>query len=250
MNSLRVRLPQVLQWLASASPDVLCLQETKTTDEQFPLAEIREAGYHAVFNGQKTYNGVALLSKAPAVDVQTAFDHDPEPAQRRFIAATFGEVRILNLYVPNGSEVGSEKYDYKLRWMDAMRACLAASIAEYRHVLVCGDFNVAPEDRDVYDPAAWTGSVLVSEPERAALRAWRDAGLVDVFRSREQGAGFYSWWDYRAAAFRRNLGLRIDHILATAELAGQCGECLIDKTPRGWERPSDHAPVTAMFERL
>lgn len=247
VNSLRVRLPQVLQWLASESPDVLCLQETKTPDDQFPLAEIREAGYHAVFNGQKTYNGVAILGKKTATDVEAVFDNNPDPLQSRFLATTYSGIRIINLYVPNGSEVGSEKYEFKLDWMAAMQTCLAEAVSAHRHLIVCGDFNVAPEDRDVYDPEAWSASVLVSKPERMAMQSWLDTGLVDVFRAHEQGPGFYTWWDYRAAAFRRNLGLRIDHVLATPTLAKRCQSCYIDKTPRGWERPSDHAPVVATF---
>ena len=242
INSIKVRLPQVLDWLAKESPDVLGLQETKATDEAFPINEIRQAGYHAYFTGQKTYNGVALISKQSLTEIVVEL---PEFAdtQRRIIAATCNDIRILNLYVPNGASVDSEKYQYKLSWLQALQRYVTGQLLQYRKVLLMGDFNIAPEDRDVHDPKAWEGSVLVSAQERAALQNLLKLGLVDSFRLFEQKTGFYSWWDYRAAAFRRNMGLRIDLILLSQALVGQCLSSNIDKTPRQTERPSDHVPV-------
>ncbi len=249
VNSLRVRLPQLLQWLEASAPDLIGLQETKTIDENFPVAEIEAAGYAVIYAGQKTYNGVAVLSRMEVEpsDVVTDLPGFEDP-QRRVLGATYGDVRLLNLYVPNGSEVGSEKYDYKLDWLAALAAWLEAEMANHRHVVVIGDFNIAPEDRDVHDPQLWEGQVLCSEPERQAFRRLLDCGLVDTFRQFDQEDGVFSWWDYRAAAFRRNLGLRIDHILASQELAAVCRSSVVDKAPRTWERPSDHAPVVAEFD--
>ncbi|ANB01826.1 exodeoxyribonuclease III [Ectothiorhodospira sp. BSL-9] len=246
VNSLKVRLPHVLDWLEQQRPDVLALQETKLIDEAFPVEALTEAGYQAVFAGQKTYNGVALLSKTQALDPVT----DPpgvESADRRIMAATVGGVRVVNLYVVNGSEVGSDKYAYKLEWLHRVTAFLRAEQERHEHVVVLGDFNIAPEDRDVYDPEAWHERILCSTPEREALKAILDMGFVDVFRQFEQPDPSYSWWDYRAARFRRNQGLRIDLILATTTLAGQCTASMIDTAPRKLERPSDHAPVVADF---
>ncbi len=246
VNSLRVRLEHVLDWLAVNRPDIVCLQETKVTDEEFPEAELREAGYHSVFNGQRTYNGVAILSRKPATEVQTSLEH-VDTEQKRTLAGTFDGVRVVNLYVPNGSEVGSEKYAYKLGWLAGMKEFLAAELKRHPRLVVVGDFNIAPEDRDVHDPVAWKDAVLCSEPERAALRQLLALGLEDVFRRFDQEPASFSWWDYRAAAFRRNNGLRIDLVLASTALAGDCSACYIDKTPRTLERPSDHAPVVALF---
>lgn len=246
VNSLRVRLPQVLEWLASAAPDLLALQEIKLTDDQFPAAELEAAGYRAVWSGQKTYNGVAILSREPGAEPVTELPGFEDP-QRRVLAATYGGVRLVNLYVPNGSEVDSDKYRYKLAWLEALEAWLREELARHPQLVVVGDFNIAPEDRDVHDPAAWAGSVLVSEPERAAFRRLLALGLTDCFRRFEQPEATFTWWDYRAAGFRRNNGLRIDHILASAALAEGCAGCTVDKVPRGWERPSDHAPVVAEF---
>jgi len=249
VNSLNVRLPHVLQWLETAKPDLLGLQETKLTDEKFPQAEIEAAGYNVVFSGQKTYNGVAVLSRQPqtAADVVTDLPGLDDP-QRRVLGATYGDVRFLNLYVPNGQEVGSDKYAYKLDWLAKLRAYVEAQLKQYPKFVMVGDFNIAPDDRDVHDPAAWAGSVLCSEPEREAFRGLLDLGLSDTFRQFEQEEGSFSWWDYRQAAFRRNLGLRIDHILASTDLASRCTASSVDKEPRRWERPSDHAPAVAEFD--
>jgi len=247
VNSLKVRLPQLADWLAANPVDVIGLQETKLTDENFPQAGIEALGYHLVRSGQKTYNGVALLSRQPITDAKFELDGFDDP-QRRVAIGTSGGVRYVNLYVPNGQAVGSEKYDYKLRWLDALHRTLAAELAEHRHVVVMGDFNIAPDDRDVHDPAAWAGQILCSGPERAALQRLLDLGLVDSFRLFEQPAATFSWWDYRQAGFRRNLGLRIDLILASAGLRDACRSSSVDTEPRRAERPSDHAPVVASFE--
>ncbi|HQR23250.1 MAG TPA: exodeoxyribonuclease III [Steroidobacteraceae bacterium] len=247
VNSLRVRLPHLRDWLAANPLDVLALQETKIPDADFPREEIESLGMRAVFSGQRTYNGVAILSKEEPRDVVAgipAFDDE----QRRVIAATVGGVRVIDVYVPNGQEVGSEKFEYKLRWLEALRGYVVAELARHPRLVMLGDYNIAPEDRDVHDPKAWEGSVHVSEPERAALRALVAAGLVDCFRLFEQPDKSFSWWDYRMMAFRRNAGLRIDLILASAEMAEKCAESRIDKAPRKLERPSDHTPVLARFD--
>ena len=246
VNSLRVRLPHVLQWLDAAQPDILALQETKTVDEQFPLAALQDAGYQAVFAGQKTYNGVAILSKTVATDVVTDIPDLSDP-QRRILAATIAGVRIINLYVVNGAEVGSDKYAYKLDWLAKVTAWLQTEMARYAQVVVLGDFNIAPEDRDVHNPNAWQGQVLCSEPERTALQAMQALGLQDTFRLFEQADKSFSWWDYRGGGFRRNHGLRIDLILVSDQLAAQCQSCVIDREPRTCEKPSDHTPVLAEF---
>ncbi len=244
VNSLKVRLPQVLAWAGKQRPDVLCLQETKLEDVNFPRAEIEAAGYRVVFSGQKTYNGVAILSREPATGTVTAIPAFPDE-QKRVLAATIGGVRIACLYVPNGESVGSEKYQYKLRWLSAAREWLKDEISRNARLAVLGDFNVAPEARDVHDPELWEGKVLFSEPERAALRHLAEIGLSDAFRLFDQPAGAFTWWDYRMNGFRRKRGLRIDHILLSEPLAKQCTSCTIDIEPRGAERPSDHAPVMA-----
>jgi exodeoxyribonuclease III len=247
VNSLRVRLPQLLEWLATADVDVVALQETKLTDDAFPVAELRAAGYHSVWSGQKTYNGVALLSRVEASAVVRDMPGFDDP-QRRVLGANIGGVRVLDLYVPNGQSVGSDKFLYKLGWLRSLRDWLRQELAAHPLLLVLGDFNIAPEDRDVHDPAAWVGSVLVSPEERAALRDTQALGLVDVFRQFEQPPGSFSWWDYRAGAFRRNQGLRIDLLLASRALAARCSACTIDVIPRRSERASDHTPVIAMFD--
>jgi exodeoxyribonuclease-3 len=247
VNSIAVRLPQVINWLQENRVDVLCLQETKCVDAKFPLDAFRDAGYFAEVFGQPTYNGVAIVSLWPITDVQRGFADDDFTAQRRLIAATVGAVRVMSVYVPNGSAVGTDKYAFKLDWFRRLRHHLNDDYDPKQPLVICGDYNVAPEERDVHDPAMWEGQVLFSEPERAALRELMDWGLVDTFRLHQQDAGFYSWWDYRASSFRRNQGLRIDHILATAPLAEQCVAAWIDKLPRAGERPSDHAPVVAEF---
>jgi exodeoxyribonuclease III len=250
VNSLRVRLPHLLDWLAAHSPDAVCLQETKCDDATFPAAELAAAGYCSIHHGQRTYNGVAILSRAtigtpegtPTSGVCRGIPEFVDD-QSRVIAAEVGGVRLVSVYVPNGQSVGSDKYAYKLRWFEALAAWLAAEMAVHPRIAVLGDFNVAPEDRDVHDPAAWAGQVLFSDPEKAALRKLVDLGFVDAFRLFEQPERSFSWWDYRMMAFRRKMGLRIDHILLTRELAKLCTSCTIDIEPRKLERPSDHAPV-------
>jgi len=242
VNSLKVRLPHLLGWLAEQQPDVVCLQETKQQDADFPHAELQAAGYHSVCSGQKTYNGVAILSRDPIADVRTGIP-DFADEQKRVIAATIADVRIVCVYVPNGQSVDSDKYQYKLNWLAALTAWLKDELAKHPKLALLGDYNIAPEDRDVHDPQAWQGNVLVSEPEREAFKGLAALGLRDAFRLFEQDAKSYSWWDYRMLAFRRNQGLRIDHILISAAL--QCTVCVIDKAPRKLERPSDHTPVIA-----
>jgi len=247
VNSLRVRLPQLLEWLQRVPVDVLALQETKLTDAAFPQAEFAALGYQVLCSGQKTYNGVALLSRWPCTDVATDIPGFEDPA-RRVLAASSAGLRVVNLYVPNGQAVDSDKYHYKLRWLAALKQWLSLEARQHARLVVLGDFNIAPEDRDVHDPAAWAGSVHVSEPERQALRELLGVGLVDLFRRFEQPPKTFSWWDYRLLAFRRNHGLRIDLLLADASLAGACTGCTIDREPRRAERPSDHAPVIADFD--
>jgi exodeoxyribonuclease-3 len=246
VNSLNVRLPHVLAWSDVTRPDVLALQETKLTDDRFPAEALQEAGYHSVFSGQKTYNGVAILSREPATDLVTDIP-DLDDHQRRILAATVGGVRVINLYVVNGSEVGSEKYDYKLHWLDCVTNWVAKELEQHENVVVLGDFNIAPEDRDVYDPEAWREKILCSTLEREALQRMLDLGLQDTFRLFEQEDATYSWWDYRMNMFRRKLGLRIDLVLASAAMAKRCTASYIDIEPRRQERPSDHAPAIAEF---
>ena len=251
VNSLRVRGEQLVQWLKDTRPDVVGLQETKMQDPDFPHPEFTAAGYHSVFSGQKTYNGVALLSRYPMRDfVRDIPEFDDPP--RRVLAATIatpeGEFRVINLYVPNGQAPGSEKFAYKLRWLEALTRWLKLEAERHPALVVVGDFNVAPEDRDVHDPAAWVGCVHVSPEERAALRGILDVGLADTFRQFEQPEKSFSWWDYRQGAFRRNNGLRIDLILAHRKLLPRLGACRIDVEPRRVERASDHTPVIATFE--
>jgi len=244
VNSLKVRLPHVLDWLGKQQPDVLCLQETKIEDGNFPLEAISRAGYQALFSGQKTYNGVAILSRSVCSHVVAAVPGF-EDAQKRVLAATIDRVRVICVYVPNGESVDSEKYQYKLRWLAALNAWLKQEIEHFPLLAVLGDFNVAPEDRDVYDPAAWAGQVLFSTAEREAFSGLLALGLHDSFRLFEQPERSFSWWDYRMNAFRRRMGLRIDHVLVSGELAKCCTACAIDVEPRRAERPSDHAPVIA-----
>lgn len=270
VNSLKVRLPHVLDWLAANPVDVLCLQETKQPDSDFPQAELQAAGYHSVFSGQKTYNGVAILSREPADEVQigipTLRSFDPSTMlrtglaqdrlgsgqgfaddQKRVIAATINSIRVVCVYVPNGQSVDSDKYQYKLAWLTALHDWLKQELTRHPKLVLLGDYNIAPEDRDVYDPAAWQGNVLVSEPERQQFENLLQIGLRDSFRLFEQPDKSYSWWDYRMMAFRRNMGLRIDHILISEPLVPQCKSCVIDKAPRKLERPSDHTPVVVEF---
>ena len=244
VNSLKVRLPHVLDWLAARQPDVLCLQETKTEDRGFPFGELEAAGYRAIHNGQKTYNGVAILSRSEPADVQRDIPGFADE-QKRVVVATVNGVRIVCAYMPNGQAVGSDKYDYKLRWLAALSEWLRQEMAPHPRLALLGDYNIAPDDRDVHDPAAWAGQILCSDAERAAFRGLVALGLQDAFRLFEQAENSFSWWDYRAAGFRRNLGLRIDHILLSAPLVAECRGCEVDRAPRKLERPSDHAPVLA-----
>jgi exodeoxyribonuclease-3 len=246
VNSIRARLAHVLDWLAANQPDVLCLQETKVVDADFPLEPLRAAGYHVAHVGQKSYNGVATLTRGPANDIDGALS-GLDGEQKRAIALTVDGVRVVNVYVPNGERVGSEKYEFKLKWLAALRRYLSTELERHPLLTVVGDFNVAPEDRDVYDPKLWRNQVLFSEPERQALRDVVGVGLVDVFRRFDQPPESYTWWDYRQGAFRRNLGLRIDHILCSRRLAERCVACFIDLAPRNLNRPSDHAPAIAEF---
>lgn len=246
VNSLKVRLPQVIEWAGRHRPDLLCLQETKLQNEQFPAAELRAAGYEPLANGQKTYNGVCIVSLGPPSETITEIPGLDDP-QKRVLAATIGGIRVINVYVPNGENVESDKYQYKLRWLAAFRDWVKVELKQYPRLAVLGDFNVAPENRDVHDPAAWEGNVLVSVPERNAFQELLAAGLRDAFRLFEQPDRSFTWWDYRMNAFRRKMGLRIDHILLSEELAKLCTACTIDTEPRKNERPSDHAPVIAEF---
>ncbi|MFY9261469.1 MAG: exodeoxyribonuclease III [Gallionella sp.] len=247
VNSLKVRLPQVIDWLATNPVEVLCLQETKQQDADFPQDDLLTAGYHSVFSGQKTYNGVAILSRTPISEVQIGIPNY-EDEQKRVIAATIGDVRVVCIYVPNGQAVDSDKYYYKLGWLNALTEWLKAELLRYPQLLVLGDYNIAPEDRDVHDPILWQGSVLVSEAERIHFQHLLDLGLHDSFRLFEQAEKSFSWWDYRMMAFRRNHGVRIDHILLSDALVAECTSCIIDRVPRKWERPSDHTPVvTTLF---
>lgn len=247
VNSLRVRLPHVQAWLTDVKPNVLVLQEIKMPSEDFPQAAFQEMGYSAVVSGQRTYNGVAILSQDIASDVVTDFPTLEDP-QRRVLAATINGVRIINLYIPNGESVTSEKYKYKLNWLENLDLFLKDQLKTHQKIAILGDFNIAPQEIDVHDPKAWENSVLCSQPERQAFQNMLKLGFKDCFRELSPDEQSYSWWDYRLNAFRRNLGLRIDHILASAPMFAECKSCHIDKAPRQWERPSDHAPVIAEFQ--
>lgn len=246
VNSMKVRLPHVLEWLVANSPDVLVLQEIKQVTEAFPVDALSEVGYASMANGQKTYNGVAVVSRNQPADPVTGIPSLDDP-QRRVLATTIDDVRVVNLYVPNGQSVGSEKYDYKLGWLSALRDFLADELSRHDKLVVLGDFNIAPADQDVYDAEKWGDEILCSPKERAALKEVLALGLTDVFRKFDQPEKSFSWWDYRAAGFRRNAGLRIDLILASESMAQRCIASYVDKEPRAWERPSDHAPVVAEF---
>ncbi len=244
---MNVRRPHVIEWLQAHEPDVLVLQEIKQVTEKFPGDELQDLGYHSIASGQKTYNGVAVVSRQPLSDPVfelPGFDD----SQRRVLACSTGGVRVVDLYVPNGSEVGSDKYAYKLAWLAALRDYLREELRRHKNLVVLGDFNIAPADADVYDPEKWGDAILCSPLERKALAKILDLGLDDVFRKFEQPEGTFSWWDYRAAGFRRNAGLRIDLILTSAAMTGRCAASYVDKEPRAWERPSDHAPVVAEFD--
>ena len=247
VNSMKVRLPHVLEWLDANNPDVLVLQEIKQVTEAFPAEALAEVGYASIANGQKTYNGVAVISRSPAADPVLEFPNFDDP-QRRVLAVTIDDVRVVDLYIPNGSEVGSDKYDYKLRWLATLRDFLDDELSRHEKLVVLGDFNIAPADEDVHDAEKWGDAILCSPKERAALKELTALGLTDVFRSFDQPEKSFSWWDYRAAGFRRNAGLRIDLILASDAMSQCCNASYVDKEPRAWERPSDHAPVVAEFE--
>lgn len=255
VNSLKIRLPQLLDWLAAQAPDVVCLQETKLEDHKFPLAEIEAAGYCCAWSGQKTYNGVAILSRGALADVAKGIAGFPDE-QKRVIAASVGQgadaIRVVCVYVPNGQAVGSEKYEYKLKWLAACRSWLEQELISHPRLAVLGDYNVAPADEDVHDPKAWEGQILFSFLEREAFKRLLALGLKDAFRMFTQREKSFTWWDYRMNAFKRNLGLRIDHVLLSPELASLCRACSIDVATRRLERPSDHAPVLAelQFESL
>ena len=249
VNSLRVRLGHVLQWLESAKPDILVLQETKMTDDQFPEEEIRAAGYEVVFSGQKTYNGVAVLSKVAPQNVLFDLPGLEDP-QRRIVAAQIGDIQVLDLYVVNGSEVGSEKFAYKLDWLEKVTTWVEAQLEQHKKFIILGDFNIAPTDRDVHNPKSWHEKILCSTPERDALKKIQNLGFVDSFRMFEQDDEIWSWWDYRSGGLENNKGLRIDLILSSNLLAEQCTACYVDKVPRTWERPSDHAPVVAEYRNI
>jgi exodeoxyribonuclease-3 len=248
VNSISVRMLHVLSWLESVKPDVLCIQETKTIDEKFPREAFEEAGYNCQFYGEKTYNGVAIISLLPIENVQRGFVEEVTPPAKRFIEAQIGPLRVLNSYIPNGQAVGSEKYLYKMRWLASLKQHLVAQHDPAAPLVLCGDFNIAPEERDIYDPAEVGGSIMCSEEERKALLLIKDWGFEDVFRKHNEGSGEFSWWDYRMGAFRRNMGFRIDHIYATRPVNEVCVKSWIDRSPRKLERPSDHAPILAEFQ--
>jgi exodeoxyribonuclease-3 len=247
VNSLRVRLPYVQAWLAEVQPDVLVLQETKLLDEHFPFAALEERGYVAIASGQKTYNGVAILSRKKIMNVIMGFPAF-EDAQRRVLCATVENICIVNLYIPNGQSIDSDKYQYKLEWLNQLNLFLQEELKKNPRIIVLGDFNIAPEEIDVHDPALWEGQVLFSQPERQAFRDLLSLGFSDCFRQHTPSEKSYSWWDYRMNAFKRNMGMRIDHILASKELINSCTRCYIDKSPRAGERPSDHVPVVLELE--
>ena len=247
VNSIAIRLEAVFKWLAETQTDVLCLQETKCVDEKFPLQAINDFGYTAAFVGQKSYNGVAILSKHEITDVQLNFHDDELDAPKRLIAGTVKGVRIVNTYIPNGTELWSDKFTFKLDWLQRLRKMFDATCDRSGDVLLCGDFNVAPEETDVWNVPFWEGKLHFSKPERAAIHHVKQWGFVDVFRELNGDLKQFSWWDYRAGAFQKNHGLRIDHIWTSPSLAEKCTACRIDAKPREEEKPSDHAPVVAEF---
>jgi exodeoxyribonuclease-3 len=248
VNSILARLPHVQTWLQAEQPDILCMQETKCLDEKFPFAAFTELGYCAAVYGQRSYNGVAILTREECAEVQRGYYDDQEGAHARLLAASVKGLRVVNVYIPNGQAVGSEKYHFKLEWMKRLRDLLDGSFSRESPVVLCGDFNVAPEDRDVHDPRLWQERIMCSQPERDALERIKQWGFTDAFRLHNQQGGLYSWWDYRAGAFRRNMGLRIDHVWVSQPLVARSQAARIDATTRTWEKPSDHAPLIAEFE--
>jgi exodeoxyribonuclease-3 len=248
VNSINVRMPQLLPWLETTGTDVVCLQETKSVDENFPLLELKAAGYDAAFMGQKSYNGVAILSKYPIEDVQKNFLDDNDESPKRLIAATINGVRIVNTYIPNGTELGTDKFTFKLDWLQRLRRLFDETCDTNKDVLLCGDFNVALDELDVWSIAAMQGKLHFTKPERAAMHYVKQWGFIDLFRKMNGDVQEFSWWDYRAGAWQNDHGLRIDHIWTSSSLADKCAACWIDKAPRTLEKPSDHAPVIAEFE--
>jgi exodeoxyribonuclease-3 len=248
VNSILARMPSVTRWLDAVKPDVLCVQETKCTDDKVPVEIFQERGYHCQLFGQQSYNGVAILTRGACETSHRGFPNDDGEAQSRLITTTFNGIDIINVYIPNGQMVGSEKYAFKLAWMRRLRELFDAHYNKSSSVLLCGDFNVAPEERDVHDPRLWQGRIMFSEQERAALQDIKAWGFTDAFRLHEEAGGKFTWWDYRAGAFRRNMGLRIDHIWISDPLVPRSVRSWIDMEPRTWERPSDHAPVVAEFQ--
>ncbi len=247
INSVRARLGSLLAWLETHRPDVLCLQETKVTDHQFPWLEIESLGYSLEIHGQKGYNGVAILSREPLEDVQRGFEGDDD-IEKRVLAGTANGIRVITLYVPNGKSVSSEHYQRKLDWLDRFRSFLETHHDPTTSLLICGDLNIAPEDRDTYDPEVWRGRILASNPERERFRAFLNWGLVDALRATSEDEGIYTWWDYRMGSFRRNLGLRIDHFLVTRSLADRIRNVTVDREARSEEKPSDHAPLVLTLD--
>lgn len=249
VNSILARMPLVVRWLDAVQPDVLCMQETKCTDDKVPVEVFQERGYHCQLFGQQSYNGVAILTRGGECETShRGFpNEDSEAPQSRLITTSYNGINIVNVYIPNGQAVGSDKYEFKLGWMRRLREFFDGLYDKSTPVLLCGDFNVAPEERDVHDPRLWTGRIMFSEQERATLQDIKNWGFTDAFRLHEEAGGKFTWWDYRAGAFRRNLGLRIDHIWITESLVPRCARAWIDVESRKWERPSDHAPVIAEF---
>ena len=248
VNSIRAREERLLDWLQNQQPDVLCVQELKTMESSFPFESLRQSGYHAAVFGQKTYNGVAILARSELEDVECGFNDGVDDVQARFIAATVDGVRVLSVYAPNGASVDSDKYTYKMNWFHRLRTYLKESELLTGPVAICGDLNIAPEERDVANPEVWEGSVVYNPDMRAEFRDLISMGLIDTFRLHEATSGHYSWWDYRNLGFPRNDGLRIDHILASQSLAPRCTAARIDRGARKGKKPSDHAPVLAVFD--
>jgi exodeoxyribonuclease-3 len=245
VNSILARMPLVLRWLDDVKPDVVCMQETKCTDDKFPTLVFHERGYRCQLFGQQSYNGVAILTRSECETTHRGYPGDDETAQSRLITSTVDDIQIVNVYIPNGQAVGSEKYEMKLGWLRRLREFFDQNYDPTRTVLLCGDFNVAPEERDVHDVRLWQGRIMFSEQERATLQNVKDWGFTDAFRLHNEDGGKFTWWDYRAGAFRRNMGLRIDHIWVTESLVSRSVRTWIDLEPRTWEKPSDHAPMIA-----
>ncbi|MEP6850701.1 MAG: exodeoxyribonuclease III [Acidobacteriota bacterium] len=248
INGINSRLDQVLNWCRTNEPDVLCLQETKTVDSRFPHRKIQVIGYpYVAFLGEKSYNGISIISKYPINDLQLNFPRDKDDAPKRLLAATINGVRIVNVYVPHGTQLGSDKFDFKLDWIKRLRKYFDKSFSLDENVLLCGDLNIAPHEMDVWKPSFWKDRMHFTKPEREAIQDLKKWGFVDVFRQLNEDVREYSWWDYFHHSFEKDQGLRIDHIWTSPPLAELCTDCWIDKEPRGWEHPSDHAPVVADF---